>query len=505
MLLVIILDTLFRKEYIIFTFFSGPNPDEFTVTYMQDIHRLAGFPSLVVPERWQSICFLGDPEGWTLWLEDNVTRHQAVISPLAVDGLLVLGQEQDVLDGGYTKDQSFQGKLTGLTLWSVALSAAQLQEWMSCRLPGPAPLIAWNDINWTVHNQTGDVTVHGDGPCDEGGAAARKFLLFTSKMSATQANQFLDIIGFDIAVPRDDKEIETISELVAENQHHCPLKVKDGFGAWLGLLYDSYSDEGTDLMHTPVDWLNFKKRIRNISPNKNVVQSSGNNWFLLKGGLEMCFIGTARGRTVFRLRGLPDKLTEDVSPLTFSFVLARHSGHGVYFHGFAKVHIMQDANASRWCVSGGGGGGSGGSALVETPCLALDRLPVGRHEWAAEQSGNMKLSLSTCGEHEFTCSDATCVHLAKVCDSKFDCWDQSDEVGCTTALLPTGYLHSYPPSVPLPVVASVDVKRIINFNLLSMTFQVILHLNLYWKDRRVTFTHLQPDEPKKVVAKGQVM
>ncbi|XP_045117865.1 uncharacterized protein LOC123508321 isoform X2 [Portunus trituberculatus] len=476
-----------------------PNPDEFTVTYMQDIHRLPDFPSLVVPERWQSICFLGDPEGWTLWLEENVTRYEVAISPLAVDGVVVLGQEQDILDGGYTKDQSFQGKLTGLTLWPLALSTAQLLNWLSCIMPDTVPLLVWDDITWTAHNKTGDITVHEEGPCDEGGAAARKFLLFTSKMAALEAKQFLNIIGFDIVVPRDDKEIETISELVGENQHHCPLKVKDGFGAWMGLLYNSQSDEGSNLAGERVDWLNFKKRVRNISPNRNVVQSSGDDWFLLKGGLQMCFVGTPRGRRVFRLRGLPPKLTEDVSPLAFSFVLARHPGQGVYFHGFRKLHIKKVANTSRWCLSG--------NELHHTLCVDLQKLPVGRHKWMAEQqeqeqqqqqqhTGVMKLSLSTCADHQYTCSDATCVQLSKVCDFEFDCSDQSDEVGCTTALLPQGYLHSYPPSVPLPVLAAVTVKRIVNFDLLSMTFQVNLDLKLYWMDSWITFSNLGEDYKK---------
>ncbi|KAK8402088.1 hypothetical protein O3P69_001288 [Scylla paramamosain] len=219
----------------------------------------------------------------------------------------------------------------------------------------------------------------------------------------------------------------------------------------------------------------------------------------------MCFAGTPRGRRVFRLRGLSPKLTEDVSPLAFSFVLARHPGNGVYFHGFRKLHIKKVANTSRWCLSG--------DELHETLCVNVHRLPVGRHEWMAEQhhqqqqqqqqqqhhSGVMELSLSTCADHQYTCSDATCVQLAKVCDFEFDCSDQSDEVGCTTAVLPQSYLHSYPPSVPLPVLAAVTVKRIINFDLLSMTFQINLNVTLIWKDHRVTFNHLQVKSRRRVV------
>ncbi|XP_050699532.1 uncharacterized protein LOC126986986 isoform X2 [Eriocheir sinensis] len=479
-----------------------PNPDDVTVTYMQAITSLPEFGPLVVPERWQSLCFLGDPDGWTLWLEQNVTRHETTLAPLAVDGIMVMGQEQDVVDGGYTKDQSFEGKLTGLTLWPESLSPAQLRAWTSCSLPEVTPLLAWNDIEWTVHNESGEVTLGRHGPCSEGGISTRKFLLFTSKLSPTEAEVFLDIIGFDLVVPQNTKEIEMLSELVEENRRHCPMIVKDGHGAWVGLLYNSQSDEGTDLAGRELDGLDFKKRVQNISPNRNIVQSTGGEWFLLKGSLKICFLGTPRGRVVFRLRGLPAELTEEVSPLTFSFVLARHEGHGVYFHGFKRLHILKEANSSRWCMNN-----VSLQLLHQRPCVTLDRLPVGRHEWEAigkEQQqqqrpgeGGLKLSLSTCADHQYTCSDATCIDLAKVCDFEFDCSDQSDEKRCTTALLPLGYLDSYPPSLPLPVLARVAVKRIINFDLLSMTFQVNLDLHLSWRDFWITFSNLG-EEYKKV-------
>lgn len=468
---------------------------------MQAITSLHDFTSLVVPERWQSFCFLGDPDGWTVWLEYNWTRHEAALEPLAVDGLMVVGQEQDVLDGGYTKDQSYLGKLTGLTLWSEALTPTQLQGWASCNLPEAKPLITWDDIQWRAYNKTGAVTVHRQGPCNEGGISTRQFLLFISKMSPSDAAYFLDIIGFDIVVPQNEKEIRMTSELVEENERHCPMIVKTGIGAWLGLLYNSQNDTGTDFAGRKLN-LDFKKRVRNVSPNKNVVQSSGDNWFLLKGSLPMCFFGTPRGRVVFNLRGFPAELTVDVSPLTFSFVLARHPGHGVYFHGFKRLHIMKQSNSSRWCMSS-----EAVKLLKGRLCVTLDRLPVGRHEWVMigqqdPQEDGLKLSLGTCAENQFTCSDATCIDLAKVCDFKFDCLDQSDEVSCTTALLPLSYMDSYPPAAPLPVLANVVVKRIINFDLLSMTFQVNFDLHLSWRDFWITFSNLG-EEYKKVTTNKQ--
>ncbi|XP_050699530.1 uncharacterized protein LOC126986985 isoform X4 [Eriocheir sinensis] len=495
------------------TAISGPIPDDFTLVYMGALLDVPDFHEFIAPRRWESICLVVRPGEWALWLDEKVTSRAAVTKPLPLNGFLVLGQEQDVIDGGYTKEQSFQGRVTGLTLWPAALSPTELRAWTSCSLPEATPLLAWNDIQWKVHNETGDVTLLDQGPCGEGGVNTRKFLLFTSRMLLNEAEKFLDSFGFDLVVPRNEKEVKMVSELVDENKHYCQLKVKEGFGAMLGFNFDKGVVIPNNLKHKLGD-LDLNVSMATKGQYFSVLQDSQGKWIEFNEARKMCFLGTPRRRMVFRLRGLPSELTEDVSPLAFSFVLARHRNHGVYFHGFKRLHILKRANSSRWCMNS-----LSLQLLHARLCVTLDRLPVGRHEWGVVEQpqqqqqqqqqraweGGLKLSLSTCADHQYTCSDATCIDLAKVCDFEFDCSDQSDEVSCTTAMLPRGYLESHPPSAPLPVLARVTVRRIINFDLLSMTFQVNVKLQLTWRDPRVTFRHLMPGYHKRVVAvKGKV-
>lgn len=475
--------------------FAGPNADEFTVTYMQEINRIPKNHFTIVPMRWHSICFVVEPELWSVWIDTDSYRQQVTCPPLSLTGILILGQEQDILDGGYTKEQSFLGELTGLTLWPLALTSSQISEWVTCSLPDAKPLLEWENIKWILYNLTGEIKIHNEGPCVGSRKLKNDFFLFNTNKGVLDAYQFLTIIGLHFAIPEDEEDVKAISSLVSENHRHCPIRVKEGSGAWLGIVYDSATGNTTDMAGNELRGMNMSQKIINLSPNKNVILDSRGYWFVLKNELEMCFIGREIKRKVFWLRGLPRRIVDTAKILTFSFVLARHFGNGIYFHGFRGIHIMKELNSSRWCVRG--------PDMEESMCVSLESLPVGRHEWeirtnsaTLSSSSLVRLSLSTCTEDEYTCSDATCIDLKKVCDFEFDCTDQSDEVGCTTAQLPAGYLHSYPPSVPLSVLVQLAVLRIVNFNLLNMNFQVDFEIKFSWNDPWITFTNLGEDSKK---------
>ncbi|KAK8376411.1 hypothetical protein O3P69_009807 [Scylla paramamosain] len=97
---------------------------------------------------------------WSVWINADGYEQKVTWPPLSLTGVLVLGQEQDVLDGGYTKEQSFLGELTGLTLWPVTLTSSEISAWTTCKLPDANPLLEWNNISWISHNLTGEIKLH---------------------------------------------------------------------------------------------------------------------------------------------------------------------------------------------------------------------------------------------------------------------------------------------------------------------------------------------------------
>ena len=61
-------------------------------------------------------------------------------------GIVVLGQEQDVLGGGFSTNQSFKGLLTNYNLWYDVLSEIDIEQLSkSCR-SGEGTVFKWSDF-----------------------------------------------------------------------------------------------------------------------------------------------------------------------------------------------------------------------------------------------------------------------------------------------------------------------------------------------------------------------
>uniref|UniRef100_A0A673TJ69 Adhesion G protein-coupled receptor D2 n=1 Tax=Suricata suricatta TaxID=37032 RepID=A0A673TJ69_SURSU len=64
--------------------------------------------------------------------------------PVPAGGILVLGQDQDSLGGGFSARDAFSGNLTDFHLWARALSPAQLRRARACAPPPGGLLFRWD-------------------------------------------------------------------------------------------------------------------------------------------------------------------------------------------------------------------------------------------------------------------------------------------------------------------------------------------------------------------------
>lgn len=79
-------------------------------------------------------------------------------------GSLVLGQEQDSLGGSFTSAQSFQGLLTNLNVWDLALcpdTIARISK--GCLYEEPGSVYKWSYFKYGVRGQSRLVV---PSPCD---------------------------------------------------------------------------------------------------------------------------------------------------------------------------------------------------------------------------------------------------------------------------------------------------------------------------------------------------
>nr|XP_044634741.1 adhesion G-protein coupled receptor D2 [Equus asinus] len=99
--------------------------------------------------RWHHVCATWEQRGgrWALFADGRRragARGLGAGHPVPPGGILVLGQDQDSLGGGFSARDAFSGNLTDFHLWARALSPAQLHRARACAPPPGGLLFRWD-------------------------------------------------------------------------------------------------------------------------------------------------------------------------------------------------------------------------------------------------------------------------------------------------------------------------------------------------------------------------
>ncbi|XP_011786856.1 PREDICTED: probable G-protein coupled receptor 144 [Colobus angolensis palliatus] len=99
--------------------------------------------------RWHHVCATWEQRGgrWALFSDGRRragARGLGAGHPVPSGSILVLGQDQDSLGGGFSARDAFSGNLTDFHLWARALSPAQLHQAQACAPPPEGLLFRWD-------------------------------------------------------------------------------------------------------------------------------------------------------------------------------------------------------------------------------------------------------------------------------------------------------------------------------------------------------------------------
>ncbi|XP_023325055.1 uncharacterized protein LOC111698837 [Eurytemora carolleeae] len=139
------------------------------------------------------------------------------------------------------------------------------------------------------------------------------------------------------------------------------------------------------------------------------------------------------------------------------------------------------------------------SALLKTYVMGTQNWTI-KNDIDCEEQESTLLTLSTCKDDEFACSNGLCIDIVKRCDSKTDCRDKSDEFGCRRIqpdesyqkfIAPPLYKHQNVSKIIIEV--SADIMDILDIDEKASIFQVQFYLHFSWYDGRLTFFDLRND------------
>ena len=201
-------------------------------------------------------------------------------------------------------------------------------------------------------------------------------------------------------------------------------------------------------------------------------------------------------RPVFVLRGACHQSYADRY-----YVLVYAKGK-TFFAGLKGTSISFDKDSMIWEIKGRN------FETLATSVNTFSSLSLGTNSWnishenpdCERKDGQRMLTLSTCGDEEFTCQDGSCVGMDIRCDGKVDCpFDESDELKCDHVIIPNTYQNSKmaPPLERLGrtvIKLNVKIIEVLTIDEISSVFEVKFSLSSEWIDSRLTYLNLKNDE-----------
>ncbi|XP_042310373.1 neuronal pentraxin-1 [Sceloporus undulatus] len=130
----------------------GNNPMEILIN-----DKVAKLPFVINDGKWHHICIT-----WTtrdgVWeaYQDGTQRgngeNLAPYHPIKPQGVLVLGQEQDTLGGGFDATQAFVGELAHFNIWDRKLTPGEIYNLATCSTKAlSGSVIAWSETNIDIY------------------------------------------------------------------------------------------------------------------------------------------------------------------------------------------------------------------------------------------------------------------------------------------------------------------------------------------------------------------
>ncbi|XP_076041083.1 uncharacterized protein LOC143025389 [Oratosquilla oratoria] len=408
---------------------------------------------------------------------------------ISLNASVIIGQEQDVLSGGFTKNQILKGFVSHLNIWSRTLTDFEVVSMARC-----LSLLQGN----VMSSERDEMEFFGVKEENIGDDILCK--------------RELEVVVFPVPYdfPGSVRQCTRAGYFpygpltIEDNQilHQTTLRFADlcgsNFYLWLGT---------TDIENDG-DWRRISDNAKVEEPflagepngkrteNCLAVFRANGLWADLSctRRWEACMPCEKNPEMPLRLRGLCASLPGQTFFEVMGYIRDRP-----FFHGYFGYMIYLTSPPPTWVLLD-----TSTNTTLATLLVASDTMtPIGLHAWTLEASMckhypgvSLNLSLSACDVDQFMCANGDCLPRVSQCNGTYECLDYSDEVGCLLPFIPQGYRNYRPPDLLEDAVwltTTVEVLRFLDIVDKDQAFSLEFVVTTEWKDPRMNWLNLHDD------------
>ncbi|XP_064111255.1 uncharacterized protein LOC135218736 [Macrobrachium nipponense] len=447
----------------------------------------------VAPETWNHLCHIFEQESYRIYWNGKLYYSTSLDFSWSFpfNGSLVLGQEQDVLGGGFDSTQILMGDLAQVSFWDRALPESEVESLASCRSPGRGNSFSSDTAQMELTGVV-ETSTNLSQLCR---STSHFYLMLPEMRSFKDTISICRVLNSTVVAPRSAMENERLTQEMVPFHDVCFPSTT--WKIWLGFTDELEEDVWRDVAtQQPTSYKNFGPNFPHGGRIYNCVcLMTDGHWIdtECKNTNRRCTACQLDRSDFLRLRGLCYDSEHETRFRASGYIHGRP-----FFYGYYNMLIVWDPDRNAWELKNV----SKNKTILSISTTALNSYPFGKHAWTVntEVCGqapgkSMILSLSPCNRKQFMCRSGDCILHTSRCNLRYDCEDGTDEVDCNRIIVSDEYQNQLPPVGPggkaLQLRLELLITRIASIDELSMAITLEFGLTLSWIDERITIKHLK--------------
>ncbi|XP_068240113.1 uncharacterized protein [Palaemon carinicauda] len=472
---------------------------------------------------WVSICVALDLEDQDWRLSYNGIASSGKIKKAEKDdyvvrggGMLIIGQDQDIYNGGLNRLQSLRGDLADLKVYDYVLPSSVMTSYTECSIHiNVQAKVDFNNLekDFEVMNVDTDEMFEAVF-CNKD----NNFTIIFPELRTFKASELVcHTSGGKLSVPYSSSDRRELFQKVTPYGEECGESTIDTF--WLGIIGDPetqqwlHYDTKQPLSYTQFSYgsgLNITQTSKCVSfvGRSDTVQSRHGVWFSKDCREERCAICHFNKVAVLRARGLCPQSEFD-RDYFLVFENNTISFTGVYYSQIVKNPPVRDEETGitsygSWTLSRLDKPEIQARLEMKSPA----HYPIGFNTWIVKNDKcgvrELNLVITSCHKEQFSCNEGSCVSINARCNFETDCPDGSDELGCNFLTLAPSYDASDPPArqggEAVSVKMHMSIQSIREIDLANFQFVCEVLVVLQWTDERLQFKHLNLNDELNTIS-----